>query len=84
MKRHGRLAKIDYLKITKDDMDIFAKRSWYVWNNDGQIYFDFITEETYFKNLENKEENKKYDISFKELDFNTLSAYEKRIIQEEI
>lgn len=47
-----KLVKTVYFKVSKEKVDYFIKRRSYASRCDGEIITDFITEETFDKNLE--------------------------------
>ena len=48
-----KLVRIEYHKVTKGNLDYFIKCSMYLSKHDGKIKREFITEDTYLKNLQN-------------------------------
>lgn len=66
--RGGRLIRTEYYKVFKGNMDLFLKRRYYICSNDGQIRTDFITAETYYRNLEEGKSNASfYELRFEDL-----------------
>lgn len=70
------IAKVDYLKISKDNMDYFFKRTYKMLKYDVDISVTRINPETYYKNLDKDNKN----TNFLQIEFNKASEFFKRVI----
>ena len=69
--RGFKLVRNEYYKVSKGTLDVFFKKSLYINKYDGAIETAFITEETYYKNLEKHNKKRKdefFEIPFEEAD----------------
>ena len=63
--KNFKLAYKKYFKIDKEKKEYFICKRYYLGKNDGEIINEFITSDTYFKNLEENKKSEFFELPYK-------------------